>query len=59
MQTVYFNGYPFLDPSVPELNIDVDAKPHLLVGSTFWAILTMALSSFRTMLKGPTMSLHT
>ncbi|KAL9134402.1 MAG: hypothetical protein Q9175_004413 [Cornicularia normoerica] len=30
MQTVYFNGYPFLDPSVPELNIDVDAKPHLL-----------------------------
>ena len=59
MQTVYFNGYPFLDPSVLPLNIDVGAKLDYLVGSTFWAILIMVLPSFRTMPERPSMPLHT
>lgn len=43
MQTVYFNGYPFLDPSVPQPDIYVDAKLFFLVGSTYWATLTLVL----------------
>ena len=52
MQTIHFNGYPFLDPSVPHLIIDVDAKLHL-VGSTLWSILTTILLHLGKCPKGP------